>query len=197
MTRIILIDNHDSFTYNLVESFRTLDACSLEVVTNDRVDLEKLADFDKIVLSPGPGLPEEFPVLFQVLERYHRSHAILGVCLGHQAIARFCGAQLNNLAAVFHGRAVQIELLEPYDYLFRDVASPTTVGLYHSWEVRDYTLPPALHVTARSKAGIVMGLAHDSYDLRGVQFHPESFITTHGKRMLENWVKGSNVRAAD
>lgn len=190
MKRILLVDNHDSFTYNLVESFRNLDDCTLEVVTSDRVDLKAAGTFDKLVFSPGPGLPEEFPVLFQLLGRYHCSHSILGVCLGHQAIARFFGARLNNLPGVLHGQAVQTHFIEPRDYLFRGVPSPTTVGLYHSWEVGDYTLPPALRVTARSEDGIVMGLAHREYDVRGLQFHPESFITRQGGKMLENWVRG-------
>ncbi len=190
MQRILLIDNYDSFTYNLVESFRRLDGCTLEVVTHDRVELPAVADYDRIVFSPGPGLPDEYPAMFRILEAYHREKAILGICLGHQAIARYFGGRLGNLPAVQHGRAVKIHITDPDEYLFRDLPAETTVGLYHSWEVRDYELPPTLRITARTEGGTVMALAHREYDVRGLQFHPESFITREGERMLENWVRG-------
>ncbi len=190
MQRILLIDNYDSFTYNLVESFRRLDGCTLEVVTHDRVELPAVADYDRIVFSPGPGLPDEYPAMFRILEEYHREKPILGICLGHQAIARYFGARLGNLPGVLHGRSVEIEIRPPVDRLFQGIPRQTTVGLYHSWEVRDYELPGSLRVTATGPGGIIMGLAHTAYDIRGVQFHPESFITREGGRMLGNWVKG-------
>jgi anthranilate synthase/aminodeoxychorismate synthase-like glutamine amidotransferase len=196
--QVVLIDNFDSFTYNLVEAFRHIDVCDLEVVTADQVDLAYIARFDGVVFSPGPGLPEEQPAMYDILWAFQHSKRILGVCLGHQAIAHFYGARLDNLPEVFHGRAAQLAAATPVDYLFEGLPGVFRAGLYHSWEVSDVDFPEVLRVTARSERGIIMALAHRRYDVRGVQFHPESFITEYGRDLLRNWAmhwKGGRGRA--
>ena len=186
-TRIVIVDNYDSFTYNLAHLLRELGAeCS--VVRNDKFQLAELEPFDKIVLSPGPGIPEEAGLLLDVIRTYAGRKPILGVCLGHQAIGQVFGSQLVNLATVYHGVATPCHLLGG-DYLFDGLPETITVGRYHSWVVDGTTIPDCLEITARSDEGQVMALRHRQHDIRGIQFHPESILTPDGKTMLRNWIE--------
>lgn len=186
-TRIVIVDNYDSFTYNLAHLLRELGAeCS--VVRNDKFQLAELEPFDKIVLSPGPGIPEEAGLLLDVIRTYAGRKPILGVCLGHQAIGQVFGSQLVNLATVYHGVATPCHLLAD-DYLFGGLPETVTVGRYHSWVVDGNTIPDCLEITARSDEGQVMALRHRQHDIRGIQFHPESILTPDGKTMLRNWIE--------
>ena len=187
MKKIIIIDNYDSFTYNLSHLVKELGA-DVTVVRNDQFKIEELEAYDKIILSPGPGIPSEAGLLLDVIRHYAGKKPILGVCLGHQAIGEVFGAQLENLSDVFHGVATPCRLLTD-DLLFAGLPSDITVGRYHSWVVSRKALPHCLEVTAESPEGQIMALRHRSYDVRGIQFHPESVLTPEGKTMINNWLK--------
>ena len=184
--KIVIIDNYDSFTFNLVHLVREL-GCSPCVLRNDRFELEELADFDKILLSPGPGIPSEAGLMPEVIRRYAAEKPILGICLGEQALGEAFGGTLVNLDEVFHGVQTPCRLTVR-DYLFDGLPEVFPVGRYHSWVVDAATLPACLEATALSEEGQVMALRHRSLDLRGVQFHPESILTPDGKRIIENWL---------
>lgn len=184
--KIIVIDNYDSFTYNLVHLVRSLGA-EVSVVRNDALELPELEAYDKIILSPGPGVPAEAGLLLEIIHTYAARKPILGVCLGHQAIAEAFGGQLINLREVHHGIA-SLCMATTRDYLFSAIAQPFTVGRYHSWVVADEGFPTMLEVTARSRDGEIMALRHRAWDVRGIQFHPESVLTPEGHTMLENWL---------
>lgn len=184
----MVFDNYDSFTYNLVHGVRSLGYTDLEVRRNDRIALEEVARFDKIILSPGPGIPSEAGLLEPLVRAYAPTKSILGVCLGEQAIGECFGARLRNLAQVFHGVATPVEVVAP-DPLFEGLGARFEAGRYHSWVVDETGFPGELTVTARDGAGEIMALAHRRYDVRGVQFHPESVLTPLGAKMLENWLK--------
>lgn len=186
----MLLDNHDSFTFNLVELLRNNGKVSFNVIKSDEVDVKALASFDKIIFSPGPGLPEEQPAMFRILRDYGHRKPILGICLGHQAIALHFGAELFNLPRVVHGQARTLEILQPAHYLFAGIPEGLQVGLYHSWAVSEVSNSSDLRVIARSNDGTIMGLAHKRYDVCGLQFHPESVITAMGQKMIDNWVTG-------
>lgn len=181
-----MIDNYDSFVYNLVHYLNEL-GCEVVVRRNDQVDMEMLADFDEIVLSPGPGIPDEAGKMKAIIEQCAPTHRILGVCLGHQAIAEVFGAQLTNLPQVYHGIATPIQVVtsEP---LFEGLGSEFEVGRYHSWVVDPHNLPDSLQVTAEDAEGQIMAIRHKEHDLCSVQFHPESVLTPSGKQMLQNWL---------
>lgn len=185
--KVLIIDNYDSFTYNIVDALRTLGVVP-DVVRNDRLDMDAIADYDKIIISPGPGIPQEAGQLPEFLHRYARTKPILGICLGHQALGEFFGGKLRNLSEVYHGVATPIEIVKD-DYLFEGVENGTKVGRYHSWVVESEGLPDELEVTATSADGAVMALRHRDLDIRGVQFHPESIMSLTGPRMLANWLK--------
>ena len=187
MKKIIIIDNYDSFTYNLSHLVKELGA-DVTVVRNDQFKIEELEAYDKIILSPGPGIPSEAGLLLDVIRHYAGKKPILGVCLGHQAIGEVFGAQLENLSDVFHGVATPWRLLTD-DLLFAGLPTDITVGRYHSWVVSRKALPHCLEVTAESPEGQIMALRHRSYDVRGIQFHPESVLTPEGKTMINNWLK--------
>lgn len=187
MKKIVIIDNYDSFTFNLVHYFEALN-CEVTVLRNDEFDLEELAGFDKIVLSPGPGLPSEAGLLKSVIETYSNSKSILGICLGQQAIAEVFGGQLRQLKNVKHGVATSIKTTVSDDVLFRNLPENLNVGRYHSWVV-DGDLPAVLEITSVDEDGEIMSLRHRILDVRGVQFHPESILTNDGKMMLQNWVE--------
>lgn len=187
LKQIVIIDNHDSFTYNLVQLFDENKHCTISVISEDEVVVESLNKFDMIVLSPGPDVPSRYPVLFQILDRYKREKPILGVCLGHQTIGQYFGAKLVNLPEVYHGQSRDLELLKD-DYLFQNIDTLISVGLYHSWALSIEALPDELEVIAKSKEEVIMAIRHKEYDIRGVQFHPESFITSHGKEIIANWI---------
>lgn len=185
--KILIIDNYDSFTYNIVDALRTLGTVP-DVVRNDCLDLDKTADYDKIIISPGPGIPSEAGQLPEFLERYATRKPILGICLGHQALGEYFGGRLLNLSEVYHGVATPIEIVAD-DYMFEGIESGTPVGRYHSWVVDREDLPECMEVTATAADGAIMAMRHRDYDVRGVQFHPESIMTPDGVRMLDNWLR--------
>ena len=190
MNHIAIIDNYDSFTYNLVQLVEQAGA-RVTVLRNDRFALPDLAAYDKLLLSPGPGIPQEAGLLMPVIETYATTKPILGVCLGEQAIGEAFGAQLCNLSDVFHGVQTEISLSGPDaadDYLFDGLPCRLTVGRYHSWVVSREGLPDTLAITAVSDEGLIMGLRHRTLDVHGIQFHPESVLTPLGERIIQNWI---------
>ena len=185
--KIFVLDNYDSFTYNLVHYLEKVSDAEIEVHRNDKISLEEINRFDKILLSPGPGIPSEAGILLDVIKTYAATKSILGVCLGQQAIAEAFGGSLSNLSEVFHGVASPIEIIKD-DLLFNDVPKKLNVGRYHSWVVNKVDLPAVLEITAVDESGQIMALHHKTYDVRAVQFHPESILTEHGLTMIANWV---------
>ena len=185
--RILVFDNYDSFTYNLVHAVKKLGFTDVEEHRNDQIPLDDIDRFDKIILSPGPGVPSESGILLDVIRKYAPTKSILGVCLGEQAIAEAFGGTLINLTEVHHGVSSMVDILEE-DILFNDLPKQLEVGRYHSWAVEKSTLPDCLTVTAVDEEGLIMALAHKTYDVRGVQFHPESVLTPDGEKMLRNWL---------
>lgn len=183
---IVIIDNYDSFTYNLSHQLKALGA-QVDVVRNDAFQMFQLEPYDKIVLSPGPGIPEEAGLLNDVIRRYAGRKPILGVCLGHQAIAEVFGGRLENLRTVYHGVHTPTHIIN-HDYLFEHLPETFEAGRYHSWVVSRSGLPDCLEVTAISDDGHIMALRHRTYDVRGIQFHPESILTPEGARILQNWL---------
>ncbi|TCV09387.1 anthranilate synthase component 2 [Sphingobacterium alimentarium] len=186
--KILVIDNYDSFTYNLVHLLQELNE-SYEVVRNDKFDLDYVDQFDKILLSPGPGIPNEAGLLMDVIRKYAPTKSILGVCLGQQAIAEVFGGTLFNLPKPLHGVASSIIVTDESEKLFQDFPRDSKIGRYHSWAVDPSTLPDVLKVTAVDENNIIMALAHKEYDVRGMQFHPESVLTDNGKTLIANWLK--------
>lgn len=184
--KIVIIDNYDSFVYNLSHLLKELGA-EVTVKRNDQFRLEELEEFDKILLSPGPGVPEEAGLLLDVIRKYAGKKPILGVCLGEQAIGEVYGGKLTNLDEMFHGIQSPVTLTAT-DYLFEGLPSTVQVGRYHSWVVDQKDFPDCLEVTAVSEEGYIMALRHRTLDVRGVQFHPESVLTPEGKQMLGNWI---------
>ena len=188
---ILLIDNYDSFTYNLFQYLEE-EGANVTVWRNDRFRLEDVAQFDKIVLSPGPGIPSEAGLLLKVISQYAATKPILGVCLGEQAIGEYFGGELYNLPKVFHGVQTPAHITAP-DYLFDGIGTDIEVGRYHSWVVKADNLPDCLEVTALSDEGQIMALKHKTYDVHGIQFHPESILTPCGRQIIANFVHhGSN-----
>ena len=187
MKKIIVIDNYDSFTYNLVHYLEDLN-CEVTVYRNDEFDIEELQKFDKILLSPGPGIPDEAGLLKEVIKAYAATKSILGVCLGQQAIAEVFGGSLINLEKVYHGVATNIKIQVQDEPLFKGLESEIEVGRYHSWVVNPNDFPEVLEITSLDENGQIMSLRHRTFDVRAVQFHPESILTPHGKKILENWV---------
>lgn len=185
--KILVFDNYDSFTYNLVHAVKKLGYNDIEVHRNDKIALADIARFDKIILSPGPGVPSESGILLDVIKTYAPTKSILGVCLGEQAIGEAFGATLINLPSVFHGISSIVDIVED-DILFKGLDKKQEVGRYHSWAVSKDSLPDCLKITALDQDGMIMGLAHKTYDVRGVQFHPESVLTPHGEKMILNWL---------
>lgn len=185
---VVIIDNYDSFTYNLAHLVKELGA-KVDVLRNDQFKIEELEQYDKIILSPGPGVPEEAGLLLDVIRTYSGKKPILGVCLGEQAIGQVFGGRLVNLSKVFHGVQTDIQLTEP-DYIFRGLPARIPVGRYHSWVVDTENFPETLAITAVSPEGQIMALKHREYDVRGIQFHPESVLTPDGKQIMANWLQG-------
>jgi anthranilate synthase component 2 len=186
--KILVLDNYDSFTYNLVHAVKKLGYADVEVHRNDQIALDEIVRFDKIILSPGPGVPSESGILLDVIRTYASTKPILGVCLGEQAIAEAFGGTLINLSQVHHGVSSMVTVLEE-DVLFNGLEKTIEVGRYHSWAAEKSTLPECLTITAVDEEGMIMALAHKTYDVRGVQFHPESVLTPKGEQMLENWLE--------
>lgn len=187
--KILVFDNYDSFTYNLVHLVEYITGEKVDVFRNDAIPLEKIDQYDKIILSPGPGIPEEAGLLLPLIKEYAATKSILGVCLGHQAIAEAFGGKIINLENVYHGVATKIELLNKCTKIFQGMPDEIEAGRYHSWIVSDDKLPDTLEVTARDEKGYIMALQHKELDVCSVQFHPESVLTEHGERILRNWLQ--------
>lgn len=192
MMRILIFDNYDSFTYNLVHLVEKITHKKVEVFRNDQIALEKVKEFDKIILSPGPGIPSEAGLLLPLIKEYAATKPILGVCLGHQAIGEAFGGKLINLSAVYHGVATKIQItngqLLTEKKIFNELPDEIEVGRYHSWIVSDENFPEDLEVTARDESGYIMALQHKTFDVKGVQFHPESVLTPDGEKIMRNWL---------
>ncbi|NOT52189.1 MAG: aminodeoxychorismate/anthranilate synthase component II [Chitinophagaceae bacterium] len=191
--KILVFDNYDSFTYNLVHLVGMITTSKMDVFRNDRISLEKIKEYDKIILSPGPGIPKEAGLLLPLIKEYASSKSILGVCLGHQAIGEAFGGKLINLSTVYHGVATPIKIQEPKskkpNAVLNEMPGEIEVGRYHSWIISDEDFPGELEITARDENNYIMALQHKKYDVQGVQFHPESVLTPCGKIILQNWLK--------
>ena len=186
--KTVIIDNYDSFTYNLAHLVKEL-GTEVDVLRNDKFELEELEKYDKIILSPGPGIPEEAGLLLEVIRTYAGRKPILGVCLGEQAIGQAFGGKLTNLSEVFHGIQTNVKIKNK-DYIFSGLPTEIPVGRYHSWVVDTDGFPEELVITAISPEGQIMALRHRKYDVHGIQFHPESVLTPDGKQIVGNWLKG-------
>lgn len=186
--KTVIIDNYDSFTYNLAHLVKEL-GTEVDVLRNDKFELEELEKYDKIILSPGPGIPEEAGLLLEVIRTYAGRKPILGVCLGEQAIGQAFGGKLTNLSEVFHGIQTNVKIKNK-DYIFSGLPTEIPVGRYHSWVVDTDGFPEELVITAISSEGQIMALKHRKYDVHGIQFHPESVLTPDGKQIVGNWLKG-------
>lgn len=189
--KILVLDNYDSFTYNLVHIIRGL-GYAVDIFRNDKITLEAVKEYDKILLSPGPGIPDEAGIMKQVIETCGPEKSILGVCLGLQGIGEVYGAKLFNIPKVLHGVTSLMEVKDPGEYLFKGIPSKFQATHYHSWAVVPESINGDLQITALNEDGLVMGLRHKRFDVRGVQFHPESIMTPEGPKMIENWLKGSS-----
>lgn len=187
MKKVLVIDNYDSFTYNLVHYLEDIN-CNVTVKRNDKLTIDFVEQFDKIVLSPGPGIPEEAGLLKEIIKTYAPTKSIFGVCLGQQAIAEVFGGQLINLNDVYHGVSTKVTITVDDESLFNGLEKNIEVGRYHSWVV-DPNLPESLEATSVDENGQIMSLRHKVYDVKGVQYHPESVLTPYGKKILENWLK--------
>lgn len=187
--KILVFDNYDSFTYNLVHLVEKIIHGKVDVFRNDEIPLEKVKDYDKIILSPGPGIPEEAGLLLPLIKEYAASKSILGVCLGHQAIGQSFGGKLLNLSTVYHGVAMPCTFIKDTP-LFKDLPQTIDVGRYHSWVVSEENFPEELEITAVDEHNYIMALQHKNFDVQGVQFHPESVLTPLGETIVRNWIKG-------
>lgn len=193
MARILVFDNYDSFTYNLVHLVERITQTKVDVYRNDQISLEKVKEYDKIILSPGPGLPCEAGLLLPLIREYASSKSILGVCLGHQAIGEAFGGKLANLASVYHGVATPVQIIKHdarsgTNGVFDGLPDQLEVGRYHSWIIASEDFPDELEITALDENGYIMAVQHKTYDVQGVQFHPESVLTPKGEEMLKNWL---------
>lgn len=187
--KILVFDNYDSFTYNLVHLVEKILPVKVDVFRNDEIPLEKIKEYDKIILSPGPGVPAEAGLLLPLIKEYASSKSILGVCLGHQAIGEAFGGSLVNLSTVYHGVSTNCKILNGSSVLFDGLPDEIEIGRYHSWIVAREEFPEELEVTAEDENGFIMGLRHKNYDVQGVQFHPESVLTPRGEDILKNWLR--------
>ncbi|MGZ3845898.1 MAG: anthranilate synthase component II [Flavisolibacter sp.] len=188
--KILVFDNYDSFTYNLVHLVKKIVKDQLDVFRNDQIPLEKVKEYDKIILSPGPGIPKEAGMLLPLIKEYASTKSILGVCLGHQAIGEAFGGSLINLSTVYHGVSTPVKIVkhEAKHDLFEGLPDEFEVGRYHSWIVSEKDFPKELDITARDENGYIMAMQHKTYDVQGVQFHPESVLTPDGETILRNWL---------
>ncbi len=186
--KVLVLDNYDSFVYNLVYILRNL-GVSVDVFRNDKISVDEAGKYDKIMLSPGPGIPSEAGIMMELLAAYKTNRSIFGVCLGHQAIAEAFGALLQNMGEVLHGVTSSCIVKDPKEKLFTGLPHTFEVCRYHSWTVIPDSMPTGLKVTAIDAQNNVMAHAHEQYDIRGVQFHPEAYLTEHGVAMVENWLR--------
>lgn len=190
MAKIMVLDNYDSFTYNLVHYIEKITGSRPAVCRNDEISLDEVGEYDSILISPGPGIPAEAGICIDVIKRYCATKKILGVCLGHQAIGEAFGASLINLKEVYHGLATKVFVLDNQDRLFRSIPVTFNAGRYHSWVISNYDLPECLKVTCIDNNQLIMAVRHRDYDVSGVQFHPESVLTEHGMEIIRNWIEG-------
>jgi anthranilate synthase component 2 len=186
--KILVIDNYDSFTYNLVQYIERVRKSPVDVRRNDQISLKEIGAYEKILISPGPGIPVEAGITLDLIREYGASKSILGVCLGHQAIAEAYGGSIRNLSTVYHGVTGQMKQLVGDDYLFDGIPREFDAGRYHSWVVEPGTLPEELEITVENDEGYIMAIRHREHDVRGVQFHPESVLTEYGGMMIKNWI---------
>ena len=191
--KILVLDNYDSFTYNLVQYIQEILQKKIDVFRNDEISLEQVADYDIIVLSPGPGLPSEAGIMPALIKKYASEKAILGVCLGHQAIGEAFGGQLENLAKVYHGIETPIKVTDESDPLFKEISNVFQAGRYHSWVIEKNSVPDDFQITAIDVKGEIMAMRHKRLNVFGVQYHPESIMTPEGKKMLSNFLEHSGV----
>jgi anthranilate synthase component 2 len=187
--RILIIDNYDSFVYNIVQLVRQIDGVSVDIIRNDDDKLKNIAGYDAIIISPGPDVPDAAGLLMKVIEKNHTRVPMLGVCLGFQALAQFFGAKLANLNRPLHGHESHLTQVDDSDVLYKSIPQPITVGHYHSWIVEPGSLPNCLHATAFDDCGNLMSFSHCTLPIYGVQYHPESIITTYGSDIIENFIK--------
>lgn len=188
---ILIIDNYDSFTYNLLHYVEELTNAKVDAVRNDAIELEEVGKYEKILLSPGPGLPLYAGIMCELIKKYGNSKSILGVCLGHQAIAEVYGSELENMPEVMHGVSSTIRITDPKEKIFAGLPSEIEVGHYHSWIVSKNNFPECLKITSIDTKGRIMSLRHTKYNVVGIQFHPESILTPYGKQILQNWLLNS------
>lgn len=194
MKKLLVLDNYDSFTYNLVHLAKEILGHEVDVFRNDEIELAEVGSYERILLSPGPGIPEEAGILLPLIRQYAASKSLFGVCLGHQAIGQAFGGKLANLDKVYHGLATDIHMLSNLELSstqgdwFQQLPEHLTVGRYHSWIVSREAFPADLEITSVDDQGMIMSLRHRHFDVQGVQFHPESVLTSNGKKMLENWL---------
>ena len=187
--KILVIDNYDSFTYNLVHAIKKISGLPVDVFRNDEIALEDIEKYDKIMLSPGPGLPAESGLLLDIIKEYAPKKSMLGVCLGHQAIGEAFGGKLRNMNRVIHGMATPVKRTANQSVLFKDLPGSFDVGRYHSWIVEKENLPDCFDITSFDEDGMIMSMKHKTFDVEGVQFHPESVLTPLGEKMIENWLR--------
>lgn len=185
---VLLIDNHDSFTHNLAQLLDQSGLCKWSICSAEAINYPLIDEADKLIFSPGPGIPSERPEMFEILTQYASSKSILGVCLGHQAIVEYFGGKLKNLSHVVHGIRQEMIVSQPADELFSGMPYSFYAGLYHSWAADESSLPEVLRITAVNNDGLVMAVSHHSFDVRGVQFHPESYMTDLGRQIINNWL---------
>jgi len=186
--KILVLDNYDSFTYNLVQYVQEILGKKVDVFRNDEIELEAVADYDAVILSPGPGVPKDAGIMPALIQKYAPTKPIFGVCLGHQAIGEAFGGELINLSEVFHGIETPIDIVAQDDPFYKGLPNEIEVGRYHSWSVKKETLPDCFVVTATDKEGAIMSFYHKEYNVRGVQYHPESVMTEHGMAIIKNWL---------
>ncbi len=187
--KILVLDNYDSFTYNLVQYIERVLKAPVDVRRNDQISMKDIAPYDKILISPGPGIPDEAGISLDLIRKYGATKSILGVCLGHQAIAVAYGGSIKNLETVYHGVIGQMKQVITGDYLLEEIPVDFDAGRYHSWVVEQKTLPEELEIIVENDEGYIMAVRHRQFDVRGVQFHPESVLTEYGGKMILNWLK--------
>ncbi len=186
--KVLLIDNNDSFVYNLAQIVEETGLCELEVVSYDKVTEKTIEGFDKFIISPGPGIPSDFPKLQKFVKKFYTTKDILGVCMGHEAIALAFGGEIHHTGKVFHGFAKKSTITNEDDYIFTNIPDGFEAGCYHSWALKEDTFPKELKITAVAEDGIIMALQHKQYNVVGFQYHPESIMTKYGKQMILNWL---------
>lgn len=186
--KILVIDNYDSFTYNLVHAIKKLSGLSVDVFRNDQIPLERIEEYEKIVLSPGPGLPGEAGLLPDIIKLFAPRKCMLGICLGHQAIGEAFGGRLHNMNRVIHGMATPVKLTGVKSVLFNGLPETFDAGRYHSWIVERDNLPACFEITSVDNEGMIMSMKHKEFDVEGVQFHPESVLTPLGEKIIQNWL---------